>query len=63
MAQMAYNNKILELTGKTLFFANYGRHLHLFERMLPGLNAEAAIITAEELKKTYEEMQERIKKA
>jgi hypothetical protein len=31
--------------------------------MLPGLNAKAAITTAEELKKTHEEMQERIKKA
>jgi hypothetical protein len=31
--------------------------------MLPGPNAEAAIIIAEKLKKTHEEMQERIKKA
>jgi hypothetical protein len=31
--------------------------------MLPRLNAEAAITIAEKLKKTHEEMQERIKKA
>jgi hypothetical protein len=63
IAQLAHNNKLLELTGKTLFFANYRRHLHLFKRTLPSANAEAALITAEELKKTHEKMQERIKKA
>jgi hypothetical protein len=52
-----------ESTGKTPFFANHGRHPHLFERTLPGANAEAALITAEELKKTHEKMRERIKKA
>jgi primosomal protein N'' len=56
MAQMAYNNKISELTRKTLFFANHGRHPHLFERMLPSPNAEAATTIVEELKKTHEEM-------
>jgi transposase InsO family protein len=63
MAQMAYNNKISESTGKTPFFANHGRHPHLFEKVLPGPNAEAAVSTAEEMKKTHEEMLERIKKA
>jgi hypothetical protein len=63
MAQIAYNNKISESTRKTLFFANHGRHPHLFERILPSLNAEAATTIAEELKKIYKEMQERIKKA
>jgi hypothetical protein len=31
--------------------------------MLPSLNAKAAIITVEKLKKIYKEIQERIKKA
>jgi hypothetical protein len=54
---------LLELIEKTLFFANHGRYPHLFERTLPSANAEAALITVEELKKTHEKMQERIKKA
>jgi hypothetical protein len=54
---------LLELIEKILFFANYGRHLYLFKRTLPSTNAKAALVTAEELKKIYKKMRERIKKA
>ena len=47
MAQMAYNNKTLEATGKTPFYANHGRHLNLFTRTYLSLKTEAAIVTAE----------------
>jgi hypothetical protein len=56
MAQMAYNNKILEATGKTLYFANYGKHPNLFQRTLPSPRAEAAMKSAEEIKKIYKEI-------
>lgn len=63
MAQLAHNNKISESTRQTPFFANHGRHPHLFERTLPGANAEAALRTAEEMKNIHEEMRDRIEKA
>ena len=63
MAQMAYNNKISESTGKTPFYANHGRHPNLFTRTLPSLKTEAAIATAEELKKTHEEIRGSLEKA
>ena len=47
---------MLELTRKTLFFANYGRHLHLFKIVLPSANAKATIITVEKIRETYKEM-------
>jgi hypothetical protein len=56
MAQIAYNNKISEAIGKTLYFANYRKHPNLFQRTLPSLKAEAAIKSAEEMKKIYMEM-------
>jgi transposase InsO family protein len=63
MAQLAHNNKLSESTGKTPFFANHGRHPHLFERTLPGAKAEAALVTAEELRETHKEMRKRIEQA
>ena len=63
MAQMAYNNKVSELTGKTPFYANHGRHPNLFTRTYPSQKTEAAIVTAEELKKTHEELREALEKA
>ena len=63
MAQIAYNNKYLEAMGKTPYFANYGRHPNLFTWTLPSLKTEAALKTAEEMKKTYKEMEERIQRA
>jgi DNA-binding GntR family transcriptional regulator len=63
IAQLAHNNKLLELIEKILFFANYRRHLYLFKRTLPSANAKAALVIVEELKEIYKIMQERIKKA
>ena len=63
MAQMAYNNKLSELTGQTLFYANYGRHLNLFIRTFPSLKTKAATVIAKELKKTYEFLRNLLEKA
>jgi hypothetical protein len=60
MAQLLYNNKLSEATGQTPYFANYGKHLNLFERMLPSLRAEAAMKLAEEMKTIHEEMSKKI---
>ena len=63
MAQMAYNNKLSESTGQTPFYANHGRHPNLFTRTLPSLRTEAAIATAEELKRTHEFLRISLEKA
>ena len=63
MAQMAYNNKLSESTGQTPFYANHGRHPNLFTRTLPSQKTEAAIATADELKKTHESLSTALKKA
>jgi hypothetical protein len=60
MAQIAYNNKALEATGQTPYFANYRKHPNLFKRTLPSPRAEAAIKSAEEMKKIYEEMSKKL---
>lgn len=62
MAQLAYNKK-LESTGKTPFYANYGRHLNLFTQLYSSLKTEVAITTAKEMKKTYKELRESLDKA
>jgi transposase InsO family protein len=59
MAQIAYNNKQLEATGQTLYFANYRRNPNLFQRIFPSLRAKAAIKTVEEIKAIYKDMSER----
>jgi transposase InsO family protein len=56
MAQMAYNDKRSEATGQTPYFANHGRNPNLFQRTLPSPKAEAAIKSAEEMKKIHEDM-------
>ena len=46
------------------YYANYGRHPHLFDQVLPApVQAEAAIDTAERLKKTHEDLKENLEKA
>jgi hypothetical protein len=50
IAQIAYNNKVLVLIGKTLFFANYRQHLNLFKRTLLGLKAEKALANIANIK-------------
>ena len=63
IVQLAYNNKLLELTRKILFFANYRRYLYLFKKTLPSVTTKAALIIVDKLKKIYKKMRERIKKA
>jgi hypothetical protein len=63
IAQIAYNNKVSEATGKTLYFANYGKHLNLFKRTLPSPRAKAAIKNAEEIKRIHREISAKLKHA
>jgi transposase InsO family protein len=63
MAQMSYNNKLSEATGKTPYFANHGKHPNLFQRTLPSPKAEAAIKSAKEMKKIHEEMSRKLNHA
>jgi hypothetical protein len=63
MAQLAYNNKTSESTGQTPFYANHGRHPHLFERVFPTKKTEKAMATANELKKTHEKMKTNLENA
>jgi hypothetical protein len=60
IAQIAYNNKVLEATGQTLYFANYRKHPNLFKRTLPSLRAKAAIKSTEEIKKIYKEISKKL---
>jgi hypothetical protein len=60
IAQIAYNNKSSEATGKTLYFANHRKHPNLFERTLPSLRAKAAMKSAEEIKKIYKEISKKL---
>lgn len=47
MAQLVYNNKLLKITGETLYFANYRRHLNLFKRTLLIIKTQKALENAE----------------
>jgi hypothetical protein len=60
IAQIAYNNKALEATGQTPYFANYRKYLNLFKRTLSSLRAKAAIKSAEEIKKIYKEISKKL---
>jgi hypothetical protein len=50
IAQLLYNNKLLEVTGTTPYFANYRTHLNLFKHTLPRLKAEAIVKDADKIK-------------
>jgi hypothetical protein len=63
LAQIAYNNKTLEIIGKTLFYANYRRHLNLFTKTLLSMKIEKAIAIAKELKEVHKELKKALKKA
>jgi hypothetical protein len=57
---MAYNNKALEATGQIPYFTNYRKYPNLFKRILPSLKAEAAMKSAEEIKKIYKEISKKL---
>jgi hypothetical protein len=63
IAQLAYNNKVLELIGKTLFFANYRQHLNLFKRTLLELKVEKALAYTANMQVIYNKMQQKISAA
>jgi hypothetical protein len=60
MAELAYNNKKAESTSILLFYAYYRKHPNLFKRIFPSINAKAVRKTAEEIRKTYLEMQNQL---
>jgi molybdopterin converting factor small subunit len=60
MAQLAYNNKLLEAISTTLYFANYRTHLNLFTRTLLHLKAEAVVKTADKLRRVYLELYDKL---
>jgi hypothetical protein len=54
MAQIAYNNKLLEATGYLPFFANHSRQPNLFIRLLDSnIQTESAISSVKALKEVY----------
>jgi hypothetical protein len=59
IAQIAYNNKQLEATGQTPYFANHRRNPNLFQQTLPSPKAKAAIKLAEEIKAIHKDISER----
>jgi hypothetical protein len=64
IAQIAYNNKLLEATGVTLFFTNYRRHLNLFTKLLDSnIQTELAIALVKALKEIYKKSLKNITKA
>ena len=64
MAQIAYNNKLLEAIGSTPFFANHGRHPNLFTRSLSSnIQTDSAISLAQRLKELHQKSLENIAKA
>jgi hypothetical protein len=60
IAQIAYNNKLSEATGKTLYFANYRKHSNLFQRTLLSPKAKAAIKLAEKIKKIHNDISNKL---
>jgi Reverse transcriptase (RNA-dependent DNA polymerase)/RNase H-like domain found in reverse transcriptase/Integrase zinc binding domain/Chromo (CHRromatin Organisation MOdifier) domain/gag-polyprotein putative aspartyl protease len=64
MAQLAYNNKVSAATGQTPFYANHGRHPHLFDQAIhTNIQAQEAIDMAENMKKIHEQLRENLEKA
>jgi hypothetical protein len=61
-AQLAYNNKKAESTGVSPHYAYHGTHPNLFERSFPSPRAEAAIRTAEEMKKVHHKITAQLQK-
>jgi hypothetical protein len=59
MAQIAYNNKQLEATGQTPYFANHRRNPNLFQQTFSSPKAKAAIKTAEEIKAIHKDISKR----
>jgi hypothetical protein len=56
MAQITYNNKLSDATGKEPYFANHGKYPNISQRTLPSPKTEAAMESTEETKKIHEEM-------
>jgi uncharacterized Zn ribbon protein len=57
---LAYNDKQSATTGLSLFFINYGKHANTFMELRQHVNAEKAIVAAEEIKELYKEIAKRI---
>ena len=53
IAQLAINRKILEITEKIPFLANYSKELNMFLKLRTRLNAEEAIVLANDIKELH----------
>ena len=60
---MAYNNHQSRVIKETPFFANHERHPNLFGESKEGLNTKKAETKIDDLKTTYKQIRERIKKS
>ena len=56
IAQLAYNNKRLDIIKLILFFANFGKNINLFLYPREGLNTEKALVKITEIKELYSEI-------
>ena len=56
IAQLAINEKVLKITRRTLFLANYRKELEIFLKLREGLNAEKALILANDIKNLYKQI-------
>jgi hypothetical protein len=62
-AQVAVNNMVHDTTGRTPFFANYGKHPNLFMEPRNHPKAQKAIDTVENLRKIHDEIRQNIVRA
>ncbi len=53
MAQLALNDKRLEIIGLSPFFANYGRHANLFLEPRSGSRVERVTVLTSNIKRLY----------
>jgi hypothetical protein len=56
IAQLAYNDKRLDITRLLPFFINYGRYANLFLDPRQGLDAEKALVLTSNIKSLYKDI-------
>ena len=60
MAQLAYNNSVLEIIGVSPFFANFGIEPNLFIEPREGPETKSAIVLFKDLKELYQDLKKKI---
>ena len=56
MAQLTLNNKTLTVTGKSVFYTNFGRHSNLFNVLRKSLQTTVVLLEVDQLRNIYKEM-------